>query len=339
MSRIYFHSEHGEAELRGSERGWLAWIASGPARTYWDIDRTGGLERAKAIIDLIPDTGSELGAGQYLKPMLAAAIVEEGRNKQLWDAHKAREAEGTARARSWPDTGYSALHTLNDGLRTALRAFGFPLVVAGVPLHTGDIELNTALVLGSPILALAAKLHGWCESFCWVEGPNRKWLADLIDEGLSAGIYRRGIWYEAKPDTAREWSSQGWENCTGLLRSRDDGPMVLSYSVCEQFPDVAISPSWPQWPAGTPERWDALTTEQQEERERIRDEFDDLPADQQWALAMEGLRAQRPWAQLAPETLINQRFHLGISIFDLFAPDRDDRVRAAATGAQEEAAP
>lgn len=324
MSRVYFHSEHGEAELRGSERAWLAWIASGPAQTYWAIDRGTGFDRAREIVEMIPKTGAEYGDGQYLIPMLAEAIAEDEANKRLWAQHD------RTKAGPWPNTSYAKGRQLVQALETALRVNGFPIVAAGVTLQTANIELNTALALGSEPLALAAKIHGWCESFCWVDGPDRKWMADVIDDGLDAGIYRRGLWYTNSPnDTEKQWSSQGWEECTALLRSRDDGPVVLSYSVCDQFPDVGISPLWPEWPEGVPGKWDALSEEQRQERERIEEEWYELSPERQWELGMEGLRAKRPWAQLSEETLFGVTFSHNVTIFDLFAPDRDERIRAA----------
>lgn len=44
---------------------------------------------------------------------------------------------------------------------------------------------------------------------------------------------------------------------------------------------------------------------------------------------MEALRVNRSWARLAPHTLTEVTFAEPITVYDLFAPDRDDRVRAA----------
>lgn len=222
---------------------------------------------------------------------------------------------------------------------------GLPLEVAGAELHSNNVELNTALAVGNEPLALAAKIHGWCESHCWVDGPDRNWLADIIDAGLEAGLYRRGIWYEPAPGAERKWSSQGWESVTELLRSRDDGPVVLSYSVCDQFPnshiagwkppfDEAWKPDWAE--GGGLAEWEAMSAEEKGEHQRDsrHDEWYDLSGEQQWAMAMDGLRRERPWAQLGPDTLRDITFHLPVTIFDLFAPDRDERVRRAAEVAE-----
>lgn len=44
---------------------------------------------------------------------------------------------------------------------------------------------------------------------------------------------------------------------------------------------------------------------------------------------MGALRERRPWARLAPDTLTEVTFGPPVTIYDLFAPDRDERVRTA----------
>lgn len=339
MSRIYFHSEHGDAHLRGSERAWLSWVASGPARAYWDLDRGGAYERAKEIMSMV----KRGDRGEGLFETLAKAEAADAENKRLW-------AEAKERGIHWPNTSYNAQRQLTQSLELFLKVQGLPMEVAGIELHSSNIELNTALAIGSEPLALAAKIHGWCETHCWVEGSDRKWLADLIDAGLESGVYRRGIWYEPAPGAEREWSSQGWESVTELLRSRDDGPVVLSYSVCDQFPnrhtagwEPPFDEGWrPDWAEGEGlAEWDEKTAEEKDEyqRDSRRDEWYDLPFEQQWCLAMDGLRRDKPWAQVSPDTLHEVTFHLPVTIFDLFSPDRDERVRRAAAPSTPEGTP
>jgi hypothetical protein len=331
MSRIYFHSEHGDAELMGSERAWLDWIAGGPARAYWDLEgRSLPFERAKEIMSMVKRSDR----GNDLFELLAKAEAEESDNKRLW-------AEARQAGVQWPNTTYDAQRRLPDSLALFLRVQGLPLEVAGVELHSANVELNTALAVGSDAVALAAKIHGWCESHCWVEGPDRAWMAGIIDAGLAMGMYRRGIWYEPEKGAEKQWSSQGWESVTELLRSRDDGPVVLSYSVCDRFPNRHISDweppfdaGWkPDWADGDDRaEWDEKTAEEKDDyqRETRHDEWYDLPFEQQWQPAMDALRAEKPWARLSPDTLRVISFHLPVTIFDLFAPDRDERVRRAA---------
>jgi hypothetical protein len=328
VSCIYFHTPHADARLRGSERAWLGWLASGPARAYWGLEgASDGFARAKEIMSMVvrPPSGSGVfGDGGYLHDMLDKALAEDAANKRLWEQ---RESQGAR----WPATCYDAQRALVSSLATNLRVGGQPLKVAGVQLHTSNIEMNTALAVGSPALALAAKIHGWCEVFAWVDGPDRAWMADIIDTGLAAGLYRRGLWYQPDPGGGdKTWVDQGWQEVTTLLRSDPDTPVVMSYSVTEQFPDVTVSS---MWPPGLPSRWDDMNAAQQDQVRRVQDQWSALEPQQQWEMGMHGLRGQRPWAQITPANLLTDTFHLPVTIFDLFATDRDERIRAA-SGAQ-----
>lgn len=326
MSRIYFHSPSGTAELHGSERAWLRHVAEGPARAAWDLERSGShqLERAAAILSLVHDVPG------YLAERLALAKAEDAR------------LVSAVAAKRYGTYDPEPLRQLVLTLDTCLRVRGLELDVAGARLSTSNVELNTALAAGSDVVRLAAKIHGWCEDHCWVEGPDRVWMAAIIDEGLRTGIYRRGLWYTDGPDAPRDkWSDQGWGNVAELLRSHDDEPVVLSYSVCDQFPnrevagwEPVIDPAWiPDWATNADGRaeWDALDEEAQHSyrREHALDVWYELPAEERWLLAMEGLREDRPWARLAPDTLAEVTFSYPVTVYDLFAPDRDERVRAA----------
>lgn len=88
--------------------------------------------------------------------------------------------------------------------------------------------LNTAIAVGSDPVRLCARIHAQCEIHCYVEGPNRAWLADIIAEGRRTGIFRG-------PPALREWGL--WEPIVEFLRAKDDEPVVLSDSVSDGFPD------------------------------------------------------------------------------------------------------
>ncbi|MFG2046043.1 hypothetical protein ACGFIW_01265 [Micromonospora sp. NPDC048935] len=301
MSRVYFHSPSGDAELRGSERAWLRSLARGPAETAWGLDPQQGIDRVRDILALVSEVPDGLYGANYLHTYLRDAEAQEQANKRVYAGWQPGQPLAGP-------TSHEPQQRLINAVRVALRVDGLRMVVADVELHTTNVDLNTALVAGSDAVRVAAKVDGWCESHCWVEGPDRAWLADIIDQGLTAGLYRRGLWYSNTPDGPKDqWSDQGWGQVTGLLRSRDDEPVVLSYSVCDQFPNPEI--------AG---------------HELSPDQWYDLPRAEQWQTAMDGLRRDRPWARLAPDTLAEVTFGLPVTVYDLFAPDRDDRVRAAA---------
>jgi hypothetical protein len=94
-------------------------------------------------------------------------------------------------------------------------------VIEGEKVDLFGSQLDTAIALGNDQLKFAARLHGQCEVHCYIEGQNREWLAGIIEQGLEQGIYRR---------------EQGWESVVSLLRNGCNSPVVLSYSVCDQFP-------------------------------------------------------------------------------------------------------
>jgi len=91
----------------------------------------------------------------------------------------------------------------------------------------GNVALNTAMETGSDAMRLLARLHAQCELHCWVDGPNRRWLADIIVAGREEGTLREDA---------------GWEELAMFLRIQDDEPVVCSYSVCEGFPNYSMLP-------------------------------------------------------------------------------------------------
>ncbi|MGW0335478.1 hypothetical protein ACWD0J_27010 [Streptomyces sp. NPDC003011] len=150
-------------------------------------------------------------------------------------------------------------------------------------------------MLGSDIVKLAARLFGQCENNCWVDGSHRAWLADIIDEALTEGAYRRG---------------HGWEDVQALLQRRDDQPVVVSYA--ESFPvpradwghevvgaDADASDVWAYW--------------------------ETLPIDEQWKVGMRRLTDHDAQLQLVP-AWTRFRFQPGLSFLDLLADDRDARL-------------
>ncbi|MGK3995050.1 hypothetical protein [Sorangium sp. So ce1024] len=132
-----------------------------------------------------------------------------------------------------------------------------------------EVLLNTCLVLGSDPLCFLARMHAQCEIHAWVDGPDRAWLAGIIDEGRRVGLMRDG---------------QGWDDVTALLRARSDEPVVMSYSVCDQFPSRSVA-NW--------------TPPADEDGEPNRDAWYDLDEAERWRLAMDGVQELR----FGPETL------------------------------------
>lgn len=280
MSRVYFHSPSGDAELLGREFYWLGHLAAGPAKAAWDLDGSGAFERACDLLKLAPEVPDGDYGANYLHKDMRAAMAQEERNKAIYAAWR----PGTPLGRSGADHGPSRF--LVEALKTRLAVDGLELALFGVRLHTTDIGLNTALLAGSDQVALAAKIHGWCVKHTWLEGPDRAWLA-----------------------------------C-------DDEPVVLSHSVDDSFPNSSVGDWMPPWPEGVARDWNALTEEQQAQRSRRDEEWYELPDERQWEISMAGLRSKRPWARLSADTLRSPTFSLPVTVYDVTAADRDERLRA-----------
>lgn len=232
MSRIYFHSEHGEAEVSGCERALFGCYCSDALLGALGLNRYPDKGLAESIERLLVSPRADyvrLNPAQYLATFLSVASGGE---------------------------------VFDLGERGQVTVFA--------------VALNTLLATASDSMALAARIHGQCELHCYVEGPNRDWLARLISNGRSAGIFRRDM---------------GWEAVAELLASRDDGPVVLSYSVCVSFPDRIVT----EWEPPPP------SAEDDDDGERADEAWAALPDDERWRLSMDGLRARRGGAELRPD--------------------------------------
>lgn len=312
MSRVYFHTPGQEdAELNGSEYEWLGHIARSSVKDLWGLNHR-QIATASHIIGLIPPKGKDSWEfPAYLHELLAAAEAEQ--------------ASGLPASR--------CRLQLFSALETEL-SLGLTLNVTGTELGSRDLEYNSVLKAGSPQLALAAKIKGWLShdpGFCWFDGPDREWAATLIETGLESGTYRRGLWYDPANGQPKRWVRQGWEQCATWLRQSATAPVVLSYSVNSGFPLADMSLDFPEHiPVDHRDRNDA----QWKEYEALCEAFSSLPEDEQWRQSLEVLKRDRPWAQITPENLLVNYFRYAVTISDLFAADRDERVRAAVAAAE-----
>lgn len=138
-----------------------------------------------------------------------------------------------------------------------------------------ELQLNTALSMGANFIQLAARLHGQCEVHAYVEGKNRKWLAEIIKKGRASKFYRDGM---------------GWEMVIKLLESDHTTPIVTSYSDCRSFPNSTI--------AGYPDNNSKA--------------FPLLPRERQWELALKVIRQPHSGLELKPEDWDDNHFSKGI---------------------------
>ena len=188
---------------------------------------------------------------------------------------------------------------------------GHGLLVDGETVLPWHLSLNTALVLGSDAMILLARMHATCEIHGYVEGEHRGWLADIIEKGRSDNVLRPG---------------QGWEGVAELLRESDADPVVMSYSVCDGFPNAGVAKDAGLWTPG-PEHQGVWTQEGQPDHPHLwgqpwwdGDEWYDLSGDEQWRLGIEALRNK--WVgevDLTPTSWRSRGFGKGWSVFDLEA--------------------
>ncbi|MEV4393375.1 hypothetical protein [Nonomuraea sp. NPDC049607] len=288
MSRLYWHTPTRTAELLGAEYAWLHNLAGQPAEAAWALDRAGSLDRVQLILGW------------------ARAADGDGTTdlRKLLTEAKTHPHDAALR------------HRLVQTLQVRMRLSGLDLDVAGVRLNTGNVDLNTALAVGSDPMRLAAKIAAWGSQHAFIEGPDRAWAADIVDQGLAAGPFRKQLTSQAVPHGPKRTVELGWGDVLALLRERDDEPVVLSYSAGESFPNATI--------AG----WEPPLDE---DDEPVWDGWYELPAAEKWTRAMAGLRERRWWARLAPDTLAEVTFSLPVTVYDLLADDREDRVHRAAT--------
>lgn len=299
MSRIYFHSEHdGTAEVGGSER----------ARMDMMLE-----SMAKGVLDLT--MGHHFGRS-YLYEPLRPFINPEGRLGQVGEREFDEALAGVL---------------INRSLFDYAPTFAYK----GKPIRLTSLIANTAMAYGSDAVRLAAKIHYTCESHGYVQGFHRKWLADVIEEGLEERVFRAGFWDYADEnaglkhlmniETTEEerkpyFRPFGWQDVIELLRASTRGPVVMSFSVCESFPNSGVGDWMPPWPEGVERTWEALSEEEQERRSKRSEEWDDLSEAKQWAISVKGLKDPKRKMfnePITPQNLRTYRFGHELSLLDL----------------------
>lgn len=128
-----------------------------------------------------------------------------------------------------------------------------------------ETVLNTVLAVGNEPVRLLARIHGQCEIHGYIEWSNLAWFADVIEQGLALGVMR---------------AQMGWESVIDLARTARS-PIVMSYSVCDQFPN-AYATTWEPTEGQSREDWYELGT------------------DYKWIHGWEHLRAHPGMLEIAP---------------------------------------
>ena len=247
MGRIYFHSIDGEeAAVYGSERAWIACFCN----------------------DLMIVALQRSMRDERKKPSAWREVLQ--------DTYVAREPMSEY---DFGDPPSRFRSTLAVFLKTSHKVF----TVGETTLTPFSLALNTALATGSDPVKLGARIHGQCEIHAYVEGKNRRWLAEIIRRGLGL--------YFLREDT-------GWEAAVDLLELNTDTAIVTSYSVTESFPN----------------RW---ITEWESEHDDDGDSWHDLPYEERWKLSIEALRKGGRRLEMMPDDWDDYYFDNGINAFEL----------------------
>lgn len=271
MTRLYFESRTGTAEVMGWERAWLGGIAD-------DI--------AMSLLDL----GNEMHADRI------KSLIRPGHYMISW------------RSDGWLGNGWRI--AMETALRMLSTSTDHVLEWKGHGINGWHLLLNTALLAGGDAVKLAARLHAQSELHAWVDGPDRAWMADMIENAQDAGVFRRyvkGKRYNAPNEEISVKS--GWDQVISLLREDDTGPVVTHYSVTESFPGQHVTDL-------DDRAWNRLTV------------------DERWTESVDSLRSgrwSRTWSglQLKPDDWEFFRIGHCLTVFDLLADDYADRLDKA----------
>ncbi|MFD7554200.1 hypothetical protein ACFV9E_06625 [Streptomyces sp. NPDC059835] len=260
MSFIQFQDPHGTARLRGPERHRMLSLVHDTAATL--LLGSDAAERAHTLYGLLPEDHE-----------LREFPPPHSRHTAAWQRQYVQDVRSI---------------------------FNDPLVTyRGEDLALSSMLLNTAMALGGDAVRLAARLHGQCEINCWIDGPNRAWLADVVQGGLDDGSFRSGA---------------GWDGVVDLLHQRDDHPVVMSFA--DTFPSF----------------WSARSTDlgvPDADTDELVEVWEALPAAEQWRLALQALKARTDDGLEIQPNWTSYRFGHEVSFLDILADDRVERLDRA----------
>lgn len=180
-------------------------------------------------------------------------------------------------------------------------------------LKFGDSEyngwqllLNTALDTGNEQICFLTKFHAQCEIHAWIAGEHRAWLAEVIERAIENKLVRPEV---SGLDPAVKFST-GWRELVVALRRTAEHPVVMSYSVTEQFPGPRF------WQGGaTPTSSESVDDDDdvEDSEDKHAEAFYDHSEAEQWALCMPAIRDM----QMTPENLCTYGFGDGMTALGL----------------------
>jgi hypothetical protein len=197
------------------------------------------------------------------------------------------------------------------------------LNVDGILEKTWNTAANTVVATGNDAMIFCMRLHAGCENHAYVEGPDRAWLATIIENGISQNVLRKNLGYDIYKQ------EYDWKNVVNFLRERDDEPVVTSHTIGDNFPNYAYAQNWKPDPTDTIENDDDETDEEESEEYDIQDRFNDLTEKEQWQIALPELR-QVPYIHWYPDMWQTHRFGNGLDAFMLRdAADRQQPLQTS----------
>lgn len=185
-----------------------------------------------------------------------------------------------------------ATHYLNDRsllgsfwskhLYSAIGAGELKFEVDGNQYNAFELSLNTASSVGDDAVKMLARIHAQCEIHGFVAGENRAWMADII-ENAPAEVFRPGY---------------GWDEVVKLLHESTEGPVVMSYSITDNF----LSTVGSEWIDENIERLNIELEKDEDEEydedyaeelrwERAFEKWGELSRDEQWDYASKWFEA------------------------------------------------
>jgi len=237
--------------------------------------------------------------------MTPASVSMERMEALLPEGHPLRDGQRkTGYAAQWAER-YRLFFTQGDDRLIQWK---------GRRVLTYPVILNTVLDLGSDPMKLAARFAGQSYGHGWIDGPDRGWAADLITAGLLTDVFRMEIQVTDPssiiPNTmVTKRHKAGWADVLELLREDDKGPVVLSVSTDDDFPNSSV--------LGVPyEGYEEILAEPNGN-------------DQIWDLAELWLRNRHTGHKISEATHGEYRFDHRLSVWDLIATDYEARLDRA----------
>lgn len=191
--------------------------------------------------------GAERAYGAALAARLAAAVLEldsqhtQESNRRILPDIFFRQAEFNAQM-------HGRAASLTDTFTYWAPMAGMMYEDGSADIRIGDkterpdgFVINTAVVAGSDPIALLTRIHAYSEEGLLVTGPDRSWLAGIIDAGLQAHILRDKPGWGGRRRTTPVGQSQprahhqqsrrvrflAARRCSRLLRRRPKRPRAL----------------------------------------------------------------------------------------------------------------